>query len=921
MTNRLGQPYLSSSLAIRQEIQRFESVHPSIYAIYDIIELVQDPLLAQQIREHVVCIEDSFVNSQEWTLSRGVPDLRLGIVGSLSSGKSALVHRYLTGSYMQEESPEGGRFKKEIVLEGQSYLLLIRDEGGPPELQFTAWVDAVIFVFSLENESSFNAIYNYYAKMAHYRNTAEVPLILVGTQDGISENNPRVIDDGRARKLASDLKRCSYYETCATYGLNVERVFHDACSKIVAQRLSQQGVTPNNSRPGTPTHLLRYPSSNNGYPASSYSISGPLTPQINSSGQQVTPISGTSPSHVLSNTITKDATLRSGHHGSGAELTGMTRTDSFRDDGFKRVSAPGAVTTAAPFIAPPPPPATTPAPNIMDALSTPRENKDLPTPSSTPTTSRKSRRKSNLFTPSKKSDEKDKSKNGEVGSGRSIPIKQGYLYKKSNKALNKDWKKKYVTLCDTGRLTYHSSLHDYMEDVHGKDISLQYTTVKVPGMKPRGSKVVGAGGEQLNSDMQTLSLAASTPGPPLSARTSLGGTLQSNKDKVTLMSYETLNDQVGMNGLDSASISSKIETPNVKKRHRRMKSSGNKNAECEDSEGYEFSLVSLDNKQWLFEAVSQEERDEWVTAIEQQILSSLQGNESNKSRTRQTLSIDPQTIVAIKNQVPGNPNCVDCDAPNPEWASINLGVLMCIECSGIHRNLGSHISKVRSLDLDDWPAGPLSVMMSLGNELVNNTWEANLRGQTKPNPRSSREEKERWIRAKYELKEFLALPQSGISLQEQLVDCVCRGDVQRLAAILPHAGEAVNSPLAPHRDLRTPLHLAAAFPSLPCVQLLLWYNASVKTCDAEGRSCLFYARSAGDKEVVDLLIQNGCPPEGGNVMGHPKPPLTPHTPLGAPSLSSHSSSTLTSQPSTLPRRKGSISRKPEILDKLQASVI
>lgn len=75
------------------------------------------------------------MNSQEWTLSRSVPDLRLGIVGSLSSGKSALVHRYLTGSYMQEESPEGGRFKKEILVDNQSYLLLIRDEGGPPELQ------------------------------------------------------------------------------------------------------------------------------------------------------------------------------------------------------------------------------------------------------------------------------------------------------------------------------------------------------------------------------------------------------------------------------------------------------------------------------------------------------------------------------------------------------------------------------------------------------------------------------------------------------------------------------------------------------------------------------------------------------------------------------------------------------------------
>ncbi|XP_058820867.1 centaurin-gamma-1A-like isoform X1 [Topomyia yanbarensis] len=129
------QSLFNNSLAIRQEIQRFESVHPSIYAIYHLIDLLDDSQVASQIRDHVVCIEDSFVNSQEWTISRSVPDIRLGIVGSLSSGKSALVHRYLTGSYMQEESPEGGRFKKEIQVDNQSYLLLIRDEGGPPEMQ------------------------------------------------------------------------------------------------------------------------------------------------------------------------------------------------------------------------------------------------------------------------------------------------------------------------------------------------------------------------------------------------------------------------------------------------------------------------------------------------------------------------------------------------------------------------------------------------------------------------------------------------------------------------------------------------------------------------------------------------------------------------------------------------------------------
>lgn len=51
---------------------------------------------------------------------------------------------------------------------------------------------------------------------------------------------------------------------------------------------------------------------------------------------------------------------------------------------------------------------------------------------------------------------------------------------------------------------------------------------------------------------------------------------------------------------------------------------------------------------------------------------------------------------------PGNDKCADCGARKPKWASINLGIMLCIECSGIHRSLGVHISKVRSVTLDDW---------------------------------------------------------------------------------------------------------------------------------------------------------------------------------------------------------------------------
>ncbi|XP_030873779.1 arf-GAP with GTPase, ANK repeat and PH domain-containing protein 1-like [Leptonychotes weddellii] len=158
------QQQLANSAAIRAEIQRFESVHPNIYSIYELLERVEEPVLQNQIREHVIAIEDA-----------------------------------------------------------------------------------------------------------------------------ISSSNPRVIDDARARKLSSDLKRCTYYETCATYGLNVERVFQDVAQKIVATRKKQQlSIGPCKSLPNSPSHssvcsaqvsaVHISQTSNGGGSLSDYSSSVPSTP-------------------------------------------------------------------------------------------------------------------------------------------------------------------------------------------------------------------------------------------------------------------------------------------------------------------------------------------------------------------------------------------------------------------------------------------------------------------------------------------------------------------------------------------------------------------------------------------------------------------------------------------------------------------
>lgn len=161
----------------------------------------------------------------------------------------------------------------------------------------------------------------------------------------------------------------------------------------------------------------------------------------------------------------------------------------------------------------------------------------------------------------------------------------------------------------------------------------------------------------------------------------------------------------------------------------------------------QFQIVCAMDATYDCQAESQLEMKEIVKAINDGIMFAIELIPSEKKSSTDKIKGE---LVLEKLRASGqNSTCADCAAQNPDWASINLGVLVCMNCSGVHRSLGVHISKVRSVTLDEWNDTLIGIVDGIGNTKSNTFWEADLGTASRPTMNASMDERTVFINRKY----------------------------------------------------------------------------------------------------------------------------------------------------------------------------
>ncbi|XP_022101449.1 arf-GAP with SH3 domain, ANK repeat and PH domain-containing protein 1-like isoform X3 [Acanthaster planci] len=292
----------------------------------------------------------------------------------------------------------------------------------------------------------------------------------------------------------------------------------------------------------------------------------------------------------------------------------------------------------------------------------------------------------------------------------------------------------------------------------------------------------------------------------------------------------------------------------------------------EQSKKY-FDLVARD-RTYHFMAETEEEAAEWISVLnnsKKYALDAVFDDSSSPSDIpNKGLQELTQGIVRQVRRLPANDICCDCSAPDPQWLSTNLGILTCIECSGVHRQLGVHISRVQSLELDRLGTAQLLIAMTVGNTTFNQVFEASLEPSNKPVPNSTMDERKEFIFAKYERRKYVLKTSSSPSVMLQdLRQAVVLSDMDQLLRVFAE-GVDLAAPVSDTYNNETALHLAIRQQddtNLHIVDFLIQNLSRMDQCNHNGDTPLHLAARLNKVDCVKILLRGGGKPTAENTIG------------------------------------------------------